>query len=163
MTRERVMAFTGSELESKLFRYKSEQFDAGTSDFRLTSDNASALAFDTKNVNAHIDFVKRMGEFKSNGAGSYVNFPLNQYICFIDQFKWLMDQKEIELSSSSTAAVQDTATGISLTGSDFISVEPRQDSLRWKAPFARYSLKVLPDQSRKGRLHPNRRRFGHSG
>ena len=141
MTGNGLMAFTGSELESKLFRYKSEQFDADTSDFRLTSDNASALAFDTKNVNAHIDFVKRMGEFKSNGAGSYVNFPLNQYICFIDQFKWFMDQKEIELSSSSTAAVQDTATGISLTGSDFISVEARQDSLRWKAPFARYSLK----------------------
>jgi hypothetical protein len=30
---------------------------------------------------------------------------------------------------------------LSLTGSDFISVEPTQDSLRFKAPLARYSLK----------------------
>lgn len=141
MTGNGLMAFYASELESKLFRYKSDQFDADTADFRLASDNTSALAFDTRNVNAQVDLVKRVGDFKSNGAGSFISFPLNQYICFIDQFKWFMDQQEIELNSSRTTAVQDTATGISITGSDFISTEPRQDSLRWKAPFARYSLK----------------------
>jgi hypothetical protein len=138
-----IMTFAESELEARLIKYKSDIFDADTSDFRLTSDNTAALAFSTKNVNSHIDFIDRVGEFKSNGGGSYVSFPLNQYICYIDQFKWFMDQKEIELSSSSTEAfVEDTlSTGLSLTGSDFISVEPTQDSLRFKAPFARYSLK----------------------
>jgi len=138
-----IMTFAESELEAKLIKYKSDIFDADTSDFRLTSDNTAALAFSTKNVNSHIDFIQRVGEFKSNGGGSYVSFPLNQYICYIDQFKWFMDQKEIELSSSSTASVVEDSsqTGLSLTGSDFISVEPTQDSLRFKAPFARYSLK----------------------
>ncbi len=138
-----IMTFSASELQSNLIRYKSDIFDADTSDFRLTSDNTAALAFSTNNVNSHIDFIQRVGEFKSNGGGSYVSFPLNEYICYIDQFKWFMDQKEIELSSSSTAqVVEDTTnTGLSLTGSDFISVEAHQDSLRFKAPFARYSLK----------------------
>ncbi|MBK9542578.1 MAG: hypothetical protein IPO49_09700 [Bacteroidetes bacterium] len=143
MTGEGIMTFAASELESKIFKYKSNVFDADTADFRLTSDNTAALAFSTKNVNSHIDFSKRVGEFKSNGGGSYVSFPLNQYICYIDQFKWFMDQQEIELSSSNKAQVTEdtTNTGLSLTGSEFISVEARQDSLRFKAPFARYSLK----------------------
>ena len=145
MTGDGIMTFTSSELESYLFRFKSNVFDADTSDFRLASDNTAALAFSTKNVNSHIDFIKRVGEFKSNGGGSYVSFPLNQYICYIDQFKWFMDQAEIELSSNENAAKNSTAdtlaSSLNLTGSEFISVEPRQDSLQFRAPFARYSLK----------------------
>ncbi len=144
MTGNGLMTFAASELESNLFRYKQNIFDADTSDFRLTSDNTNALAFSTNNVQSHIDFDKRQGDFKSNGGGSYVKFPLNQYICFIDQFTWYMDNKEIEMSSSSssTQAVGDTAlSGLNLTGSEFISVEPTQDSLRFKAPLAKYSLR----------------------
>lgn len=137
-----IMTFAASELESKKFMYKLNDFAADTSDFRLTSDNTAALAFSTNNVRSHIDFNTRIGDFKSNGGGSYVSFPLNQYICYIDQFKWFMDQKEIELSSTNQTVAEDSLnTGLSLTGSDFISVEPRQDSLRFKAPLARYSLK----------------------
>ncbi len=144
MTGNGLMTFAASELESNLFKYKENIFNADTSDFRLTSDNTNALAFSTNNVQAHIDFNKRIGDFKSNGGGSYVKFPLNQYICFIDQFTWYMDNKEIEMSSSSssTQSVTDTAlSGLNLTGSEFISVEPTQDSLRFKAPHAKYSLR----------------------
>ena len=144
MTGNGLMTFAASELESNLFRYKQNIVDADTSDFRLTSDNTNALAFSTNNVQSHINFEKRVGDFKSNGGGSYVRFPLNQYICFIDQFTWYMDNKEIEMSSSSssTQSVADTAlSGLNLTGSEFISVEPTQDSLRFKAPHAKYSLR----------------------
>jgi hypothetical protein len=136
-----VMAFTGSELESKLFNYKANDILADTADFRLVSDDAGALAFSTMNVNSKIDFIGRVGEFKSNGGGSYVNFPLNEYICYIDRFKWFMDAKELELSAGDQALNDSSSAGVSLTGSEFISVEPQQDSLRWRAPFARYSLK----------------------
>src|SRR6185436_18122889 len=111
--------------------YKANVFDADTSNFRLTSDDISSLALTTRNVNSHIDFINRLGEFKSNGGGSYVNFPLNEYICYIDRFKWFMDEKEVELSAGKQTVASDTSsTGVSLDGSDFISVEPRQDSLR---------------------------------
>lgn len=138
---EGIVKFTSSELESNLFKFKANIFNADTSDFRLTSDNLNALAFTTVNVKSSIDFNNRVGEFKSNGGGSFINFPLNQYICFIDRFKWFMDSKEVEMSAGSQNADDDTSsTGVTLTGSEFISTEPRQDSLRWKAPFARYSL-----------------------
>jgi len=141
MTGDGVMTFAASELESNLIKYKSDVFDADTSDFRLTSENTDALAFTTANVNSHIDFINRVGDFKSNGGGSYVTFPLNEYICYIDRFKWFMDAKEVELSAGSAEVQDTTGSGVSLTGSEFISIAPNQDSLRWKAPFARYSLK----------------------
>lgn len=143
LTGNGIMSFASSELEAKLFKYKTNVFESDTSDFRLSSNNTAALAFSTKNVNSHIDFTKRVGDFKSNGGGSYVSFPLNQYICYIDQFKWFMDQESIELSSSDKNANKgDTLeSNLNLTGSDFISVEARQDSLQFRAPFARYSLK----------------------
>jgi hypothetical protein len=141
MTGNGIMTFAASELEANLIKYKSNVFDSDTADFRLTSDNTAALAFSTKNVKAHIDFTGRVGDFKSNGGGSYVSFPLNQYICYIDQFKWFMDQQEVELSSGKSSASDTSDTGLNITGSDFISIEPTQDSLRWKAPLARYSLK----------------------
>jgi hypothetical protein len=145
MTGRGTMQFVTSELESNRFKYKKDVFDADTSNFRLNSDETSTLAFATNNVQSHIDFTKRYGEFKSIAGGSIVNFPLNQYISFIDQFKWFMDEKELELSSSEeleSKEVSDTvATNITLSGSEFVSLDVRQDSLRWKAPYARYSLK----------------------
>lgn len=129
-----TMAFTQSELESNLFDFKENDFKADTADFRLTGDEAASLAFSTKNVSAKIDFETRTGEFKANDGGSYVEFPENQYICYLDQFKWFLDQKEIEFTTSAENATTEMA------GSKFISVNPTQDSLSFIAPNAKFSL-----------------------
>lgn len=142
MTGKGIMGFAQSELEANKFKYKLNSFNSDTADFRLNTPDSSALAFASKNVKSNIDFTNRVGEFKSNGSGSYVTFPVNKYICYIDQFKWFMDKQEIEMTSSTSpglvAGKEDTDLG--LTGSEFISIAPEQDSLRFKAPYARYSL-----------------------
>ncbi len=139
-----IMSIEESETESKLFDFKENTFMADTADFRLKAINEAALAVSTKNVKANVNFTKRYAEFTSNGGGSFVNFPVNQYICFIDQFKWYMDAELLELSSSGGDAAAPAAkesTNIDLAGSDFISTNPQQDSLRFKAPSAKYNLK----------------------
>jgi hypothetical protein len=133
-----------SETASRLFDFKENTLRSDTADFSLKAINEVAMAVSTKNVRANIDFTKRYAEFKSNGGGSYVAFPVNQYICFIDQFKWYMDAELIELSSSEAGSGPAAAKGpanIDLAGSDFISTHPQQDSLRFKAPSAKYNLK----------------------
>jgi hypothetical protein len=142
MTGKGIMNFTQSQLESNRFNYKLNSFNADTADFRLNTPDSTALAFASKNVKSNIDFVNRVGEFKSNGSGSYVTFPANKYICYIDQFKWFMDQKEIEMTSSTSPGLAGGSkdTDLGLSGSEFISIAPDQDSLRFKAPYARYSL-----------------------
>lgn len=149
MTGNGRMDFSKASLFSSNMKYGKITFDADTSDFQLNAEELSALAFSTKNVNAHVDFSKRQGVFKSNGEGSFVNFPVNQYICFMDKFTWFMDQKAIELSASTkakTSTNNNTAEegedgALNLEGSEFISVHPDQDSLRFFSPRARYDLK----------------------
>ena len=108
-------------------------------DFRLTEGDTASIAFRTDNVNATVKLDERVGEFVSNGTETKVEFPVNQYICYMDRFKWYMDQGDIELESDRTAAVGNE--DLQLSGSNFISIRPDQDSLSFMAPKARYDLK----------------------
>lgn len=139
MTGAGLVDFTNATLSSRLFQFKTMDVHADTSDFRLTEGDTTAIAFRTDNVNATIKLDERVGEFVSNGDETKVEFPYNQYICYMDRFKWYMDQGDIELESDRTAAAGNE--DLQLSGTNFISVHPDQDSLRFMAPKARYDLK----------------------
>lgn len=146
MTGRGLMYFKEAELGSKKFKYKRWVIDADTSDFNLVGIGSekeegveNPLDFDSRNLNAHVDFEERKGEFKSNDGTSVVQFPKNQYICYMDMFTWMMDKDEVELSKSNADINIDT--GLDLAGSNFYSVHPEQDSLNFRAPKAKYVLK----------------------
>ncbi|MCB0395808.1 MAG: hypothetical protein KDD36_04090 [Flavobacteriales bacterium] len=138
-----TITFGEAELDSKLMKYNQNDFTADTADFRLAALELDALAFSTVNVNAKVDFIERKAVFKSNGGGSVVEFPVNMYACYMDQFTWYMDQGEIEMSAGKNEVIStDAGEDVKLEGSRFISYHPKQDSLSWVAPRARYSLKT---------------------
>ncbi|MBK8497276.1 MAG: hypothetical protein IPL52_00320 [Flavobacteriales bacterium] len=139
MTGAGLIDFRNATLKSKLFQFTTTQAHADTSDFRLTEGDTASIAFKTDNVNATVKLDERVGEFVSNGSETKVEFPVNQYICFMDRFKWFMDQGDIELESDRTAA--EGSEDLQLSGSNFISIRPDQDSLSFMAPKARYDLK----------------------
>ncbi|MCX6272487.1 MAG: hypothetical protein NTU44_14975, partial [Bacteroidetes bacterium] len=143
-----TVAVADAEMDAELFRFKNKVFDSDTADFRLRTFDLKQLAFSTHNYKSHIDFTERKGDFKSNGGGSKVDFPLNQYICFMDEFEWFMDKEEIALSNTRTTAIPTSDKGnirelvdIDISGSEFVSVHPKQDSLRFLSPKARYNLR----------------------
>lgn len=148
LTGSGTMVFNDAEMDAKLFKFKNRVFDSDTSDFRLRSYDLSELAFSTYNYKGHIDFDERKGEFKSNGGSSKVEFPINQYICFMDEFDWFMDKEEIELANTASQksdslnnlTIKELAD-IDLSGSEFVSIHPDQDSLRFFSPRAKYNLK----------------------
>ena len=146
MTGRGLMYFQEAELGSRKFNYSRWAIDADTSDFNLESKGVgdqevdgekNPLAFSTRNVQAHVDFEKRKGDFKSNNGEEKVEFPKNQYICFMDMFTWFMDNDEIELSKEDLTIDSD----LDLAGSNFYSVHPDQDSLNFAAPRAKFELK----------------------
>ena len=156
MTGDGVIDFENADLKSNIFEFNNMTFNADTSDFKLKADSAAAaesgvdasggIAFSTNDVNSKIDFNKREGEFLANGGASFVDFPMNKYICFMDQFKWFMDDYELELSSSDKAAKTSDDSAVegqelALSGSEFISTLPSQDSLRFISPKANYDLR----------------------
>ncbi|MCX7953647.1 MAG: hypothetical protein N3A01_00485 [Bacteroidales bacterium] len=145
------LEFSNAELLSSKMKFLEHTVNADTSNFNLKTLETAEFSFKTNNVNAHIDFNQRMGEFKSNGAASFVEFPKNQYLCFMDQFTWYMDKSELELSASrrALATLPDNKQELSpteqediqLQGSKFVSIHPDQDSLWFVAPSAKYNLK----------------------
>jgi hypothetical protein len=142
MTGDGEMAFDGATLGSQIFDYGARTISADTADFKLAEVDLENLAFRTTDVKAHIDFDKRMGEFKSNGGETKIEFPANMYVCYMDQFKWFMDKNELELTSSRKATddfVIDTAED--QARSNFFSVNELQDSLNFLSPTAIYDVK----------------------
>lgn len=134
--------FDKAELFADRFKFKFNEFRSDTADFNLLDEvGGNALSFKTNNVNAYITFEGRYGEFKSNGGGSFIEFPQNQYICFMEEFKWFMDNDDIEMTAKKDGGKVDDLTGVKLDGSKFISVHEKQDSLSFYVPKATYDLK----------------------
>ena len=120
-----------SELSSNLYYFNHNEFNADTADFVLhRSNDFKAIAFESVNLRTEINLLERTGTFQSNGNNSFVAFPENQYICFIDELKWFMDRSLVELGVSEGGS-----------GSRFVSTHPEQDSLSFVSRKASYSLK----------------------
>jgi hypothetical protein len=142
MTGKGRMYFGTAELSSRHFKYKAKIIDADTSNFKLKSHDLShEMAMSTENVNSHVDFVGRFCEMKSNGKASPTKFPANQYICFMDKMKWNMDTDDIDLLSDKKSVTGDINidTDLDLTGSNFYSIHPDQDSLNFMSPKAKFN------------------------
>jgi hypothetical protein len=144
-----TMSFEDAEMQSKMYTFKQHEIFADSADFNLKSTELALSAFSTKNYNSHIDFNNRKGEFVSNGGASFVEFPINQYICSIDEFDWFMDSYEIAIGSAEKEAEMARYDNLSirelidipLEGSEFISIHPDQDSLSFISTVSTYNLK----------------------
>lgn len=139
-----LMTFKNANLISENFRYSDTDVDADTSAFRLKNESEdvseNALAFKSDNVKSHVSFKERVGEFYSNEGESKVDFPVNQYMAKMDQFKWFMDELVIEMEKKDDADLSIEA-GVDLAGSNFFSTNPDQDDLNFRAPRARFDAK----------------------
>lgn len=137
--------FKSANLNSTNFSFKRWDIDADTSAFKLSDQEEGlhpddALAFKTDNVQCHVSFKDRKGEFKSNAGESKVEFPINQYVCHMDMFNWFMDSDEMELYKEKDSRI-DINTDLDLAGSNFFSTHKDQDSLNFLAPKARFEMK----------------------
>ena len=135
--------FEKADLISRDILFKQQKFFADTADFHLKALDEEGLTFATDNVKATIDFLNRSGTFVTNGSGSVVRFPKNDYISYMDRFKWFMDQESIQLGDEqqqidATAAADED---VQLEAPEFISIKKGQDSLRFFAPAAKYNLR----------------------
>jgi len=134
--------FEKADLIAGKILFVKRRFFSDTSNFHLKAFDEEGFTFSTVNVNSKIDFDKREGEFISNGKGSYVKFDKNQYIAYMDRFKWYMDKADIDLGDTQKKVDTDVSeSGLDLEGPQFISVHPKQDSLRFLAPGAKYNLR----------------------
>tara|TARA_B110000285_G_scaffold40457_1_gene44254 strand:+ start:1726 stop:6309 length:4584 start_codon:yes stop_codon:yes gene_type:complete len=143
MRGEGLMSFVMATLISDDFEYSRFEIDADTAAFSLKNESTDlsedALAFKTDNVSAHVSFKERNGKFKSNSGESEVHFPVNQFMCRMDMFAWLMDERSIEMQKDEEKDLA-ISSGVDLVGPNFYSTNPKQDSLQFRAPKAKFDL-----------------------
>lgn len=130
LTGNGIMSLDRAEVTANLFTYNANWFGSDTANLKVLEDGGS-LAFKANNLKTHIDLAMREGIFHSNGSGSYVELPANQYISYIDKLRWDMDEESLTLGDELFGG----------KGSEFVSVNTLQDSLRFFAKTASYSLK----------------------
>lgn len=130
-----------ADIQAVNILFKQHQFFSDTADFHLRAIEEEGLTFASDNVNTKMDLDKRVGEFVANGKGSTVRFPKNQYIAYMDRFKWYMDTEEIQLGDDQKKVDTNPENALDLEGPEFISVHPKQDSLRFIAPAANYNIR----------------------
>ncbi len=138
MTGSGTLEFASAEVASKAFRFRKEDFKSDTASFAFTArdevkaDGTKEVAIKTDNVKADVSFKNRQGQFKSNSADSYIEFPVNKYIAYMDELRWYMDKDEVDMNSSMNE--------IDLIGSRFVSTRADQDSITFVAPRAKYAM-----------------------
>ncbi len=132
-------SFEGANLYSDLMKFTFFKINADTADFELGTDLLDALDFSSSNVKAEIDFNERFGDFVSNTGGSLTVFEQCMYQAYLDRFTWFMDAAEVEFSAEGKM-IQKGSDELQLEGAEFVSRHPDQDSLRFFAKSATYSL-----------------------
>ncbi|MFA8300127.1 MAG: hypothetical protein ACEPOV_08195 [Hyphomicrobiales bacterium] len=136
-----------STLESRDMDMKHHSLRADTANFNHHT-KAKELAFSSRGYGTNIDFEKREGVFTANGPLSVMEFPFNQYFCSMDEILWRMDDDVMDLNNKEARENFDIDTkdknkliDMDLTGSDFVSTHPDQDSLSFFSLKAKYDMK----------------------
>ncbi len=136
-----VVDMVKADIEAVNILFKQHKFFSDTANFHLKAIEEEGLTFASDNVNAKMDLKARVGEFVANGKGSIVRFPKNQYVAYMERFKWFMDSEEIQLGDENKKLDGSVENALDLEGPEFISVHPKQDSLRFLAPAAKYNIR----------------------
>ncbi len=143
LTGSGVSYFGKAEFKSKLMDLNRYTVDSDTADFNLadidTITNKEDITFATNNVKGHVDFKERKGRFESNDGVSVVEFPQNQYICYMDVFNWLMDDDVLDMEKKDRDL--SIESDLDIAESNFFSINPKQDSLNFRSPLARFDIK----------------------
>lgn len=124
-----TLDFLDAQTNSLDFTFRNRQFESPAMAFQVRANPTAAWGFSLKNARGFVNFDKEKGEFTVNDSASYLTFPINQYIAFMDFAEWRIPEKSIEVRKTGGAAL-----------SHMVSVHPRQDSLQFMAGSAKFSL-----------------------
>lgn len=133
--------FENAVLSSKRIDFKMTEFFSDTANFSINSTTMKDLvALKTDNVKAHVDFKSKKGTFQTNNPVDFIDFPINQYIAYMDKFTWYMQSGDIAMSGSMKEKIKAGIKEVTFEGSKWISVHPQQDSLYFFSKAAKYDL-----------------------
>jgi hypothetical protein len=137
-----------ADIASSTFVFKNQSFNSDTTDFRLYYPERPTVSLLTRIYPGRVDFTNRLGVFGTPGKSVRIELPLSRYVSYMDKIEWRMNEDELYLTNTlaQRAALTDTAdlkklVDFDFTGSEFISTDPKRDSLQFFAMEATYAMK----------------------
>ncbi|MEL6865191.1 MAG: hypothetical protein AAFP19_12260 [Bacteroidota bacterium] len=115
---------------ANLMSFGAFSVDSDTANLKIYAFGSDDLAFDTKNVNATLDFDEQVGRIKANSDDLSTTMPYNQYQTSMNEFYWDMKAETITFKSEKDKLGK------------FVSIHPDQDSLFFEGESAFYDLKT---------------------
>ncbi len=143
------LAFENAEVNSKAYNFKANSFTSDTSDFKLLTDDRKSESLRVHVYKTSIDFATRKGHFIATGEGALMEFPVIKYKCVVNEFDWLMDNKQLKLINLANFSREqyyrmspEELIAFNPGLSVYTSTDPKQDSLSFFALNALYDLKT---------------------
>lgn len=111
------------------YNFFRRSFESADQDFRVkTASTDEQWAFQMLESSAIVDFDKREGIFDKLDPASFLEFPANQYMAYMDHAEWQMDRAKVDIKHNTDNEAY------------LVSTHPLQDSLDFSAGFARFDL-----------------------
>lgn len=105
---------------------------ADVSSIRIYAVDPSKFAFESNNVKGDVDFDKREGKFLTNVVGSMTDFPFNSYSSNMNDYKWDMNKKTMEVKpGAAMAGMKPFFVGLP---------EKVRDSVKFECAYAKFDL-----------------------
>lgn len=137
-----------ADILSNNFSFKDHSFNTDTTDFLLYYPERPTLSLSARMNSGYVDFLNRSGEFGVQGESQRIELPHSKYVCYMDKLEWSMEESQLKLTNSLVrrAELADTTdlkqlVDFDFTGSEFISTDPKRDSLKFFAMEATYDMK----------------------
>ena len=120
------------ELQSDLISFGVYSAISDTANIRIKTigEDEDALALNTNNVQADLDFTAQVGRVKANAEDVETVMPFNQYQTSLNEYVWNMEEETVTFKNSKGEF------------GTFTSIHPDQDSLLFKGKTAFYDLKT---------------------
>jgi len=156
-----VIDIAQAQLKSESFTFLSDEFNVDTADFNIKpaelEKKSPVLSY---NVKGNIDFIKERGYFESTSNNSFIEFPKNNYLCYINFFHWLMKDKKLLIGTTQNIVKADTLVNdssvIVSNKIDSISIMPTiQTSFEVAVSDTTYTDDELSKSSRFVSTHAN--------
>ncbi len=117
-------------LDSDLISFGIFSALSDTADIRIKTIGTDALALNTDNVNADLDFTEQLGRIKANADDVETVMPFNQYQTSLNEYLWNMKEENVTFKNDKDGFGK------------FTSIHPDQDSLNFLGKTAIYDLKT---------------------
>lgn len=144
LTGDGVVAFPDARFEADLFLFNSQDLQSDSAGVKMRPGKEGDFNMLTDNVSIKVDIGKREGIFTAREDYTLIQFPENLYESRLDRMNWFMDRNEIELKQYKFLPENNIDIGIDslkMNAPWYLSRHPRQDSLTFAAPLARFDYK----------------------